>query len=172
MKYGKDLIAALEAEIAANRKAIADRYSRIDAGMTDIDDCFISQRCEERGINVAQDKIDLIKRGGCEWFREYATLDGELVNARWCNTRFGYSLRAEMPDGSVVWTTATTQKGLAKKGLKMVECLRPAWFAFHSSGSGMLGVYTGSYVPFPSGVNYATGEPADDAPVEIREVTA
>lgn len=170
MKYGAELIKELEAEIANMKAAIRNRYDRIEAGMTDIDDCFISQRCEERGIAVAQDKIELIKRGGCEWFTEYATMDGKLVNARWCNTRFGTSLRVEMPDGSVVWTTASTQKGLAKKGLKKVECLRPAWFAFRSNGRGMFGVYSGSYVPFPSDVNYATGEDASAEPIEMREI--
>lgn len=48
-------------------------------------------------------------------------------------------------------------------------CLRPAWSAFRSSGSGMAGVYSGSYVLFPSDVNYATGEAASSDPIEIRE---
>lgn len=170
MKYGKELVASLEADIAANRKAISDRYDRIDAGMTDMDDCFLSQRCEERGISVAKDKIELIKNGGCAWFREFATIDGVLVNAKWCDTRYGSKLRVEMPDGSVVWTNALTKNGLAKRGLKMVECLRPAWYAFRSSGRGLCGVYGGSYVLFPSDYNYATGEPAGAAPIEIREV--
>lgn len=170
MVYGQELINRLERDIDLNKKAISDRIDRINQGLTDIDDCFISQRCEERGIRNAEDKIRLIKDGGCSWFREYATLDGTLVNAHWCNTKFGSSLRAEMPDGSVVWTTALTAKGLAKKGLKMVECLRPAWFKFSSGYGGMLGVYSGSYVLFPSDVNYATGEPASDDPIEIREV--
>lgn len=167
--YGMELIAQLEKEIATYKAIMADRQRRIDAWQTDEDDCFISQRCDERGINLAKDKIALIKDGGCMWFTEYATLDGKIVNARWCNTRYGSSLRAEMPDGTVVWTTATTAKGLARKGLKMVECLRPAWFAFHSSHGGMMGVYTGDYVPFPSHTNYATGEAASDEPIEIRD---
>ena len=170
MVYGQELIKRLEQEIVLQKKAICDRIDRINSGMTDIDDCFISQRCEERGIREAEAKISLIKNGGCSWFLEYATLDGTLVEAHWCNTKFGSSLRAVMPDGKVVWTTATTAKGLAKKGLKKVECLRPTWFKFHSSCRGMLGVYTGSYVPFPSDVNYATGEQASDEPLEIREV--
>lgn len=170
MKYGKELVEQLEREIDRLEKSISNRIDRINSLDTDWDDCFISQRCEERGIQNNQDKIDLINRGGCEWFPEYATLDGKLVDAHWCSTKFGYSLRAKMPDGSVVWTTATTAKGLAKKGLKKVECKRPAWFAFHSSQRGMLGVYTGSYVMFPSDVNYATGEPAPVEPLEIREI--
>ena len=153
MKYGKELVAQLEAEIKRMQDAICNRIERIDAGMTDWDDCFMSQRCEERGIHNNQDKIDLINNGGCLWFTEYATLDNQLVNAHWCHTKYGYSLRASMPDGKVVWTTATTAKGLAKKGLKQVECLRPAWYKFSSSHSGMLGVYTGDYVPFPSDIN-------------------
>ena len=169
MVYGKELIEQLEAEISTLKKSIKDRQARIDAGLTDIDDCFISERCESRGIRECESKISLINDGGCMWFTEYATLDGKLVKAHWCNTKYGSSLRAVMPDGSVVWTTALTDKGLAKKGLKRVECLRPAWFKFSSESSGMLGVYTGSYVPFPSDVNYATGEKANSAPIEIRD---
>ena len=170
MKYGKELVAQLEDEIKRMQESIKNRYERIDAGWTDIDECFMSQRCEERGINNNKEKIDLINDGGCMWFPEYATLDGQLVDAHWCNTKFGSSLRAVMPDGRVVWTTATTEKGLAKKGLKRVECKRPAWFKFSSGNSGMLGVYTGEYVAFPSDINYATGEPAAADPVEIRGI--
>ena len=169
MKYGQELIEMLEKEIANYREVMADRQRRINAWQTDEDDCFISQRCDEREVNLAKDKIALIKDGGCMWFPEYATLNGTPIKARWCNTKYGYSLRAEMPDGSVVWTTADTKKGLAKKGIKKVMCKRPAWFAFHSSQGGMMGVYTGSYVPFPSDFNYATGEPASVEPVEVED---
>lgn len=171
MKYGKELVEQLEQEIKRMQESISSRYDRIDAGLTDMDDCFISQKCEDRGISNNREKINLINNGGCLWFTEYATLDNKLINARWCKTQYGYSLRAEMPDGRVIWTTANTQKGLAKKGLKKVECKRPAWYKFSSGGlSGMLGVYAGSYVPFPSDVNYATGEPAGSDPIEIRDI--
>lgn len=169
MKYGQELITSLEDQIKILQKNMNNRVERINEGSTDIDDCFISQRCEERDIALNRDKIHLLKEGGCSWFEEYATLDGTLVDARWCNTRYGTSLRVVMPDGTVKWTTARTPKGLAKIGLKKVLCLRPAWFAFHSSGSGMFGVYTGSYVLFPSDINYATGEDADDYPMEIKD---
>ena len=168
MKYGQELIAELQKEIDLLTESQRRRAERINNWETDEEDCFMSMRCEERGVRNAQDKIDLIKRGGCAWFTEYATLDGKLVNAKWCNTRFGSSLRAQMPDGSVVWTTADTPRGLAKHNLRKVSCLRPAWYCFRSSASGMLGVFSGSYVLFPSDVNYATGEPASDEPLEIR----
>lgn len=169
MTYGAELIKKLEAEIKVLQGAVDRREERIANWETDEDDCFISQRCESRGIQVAKDKIELIKDGGCAWFPEYATLDGTLVKAKWCNTKYGSSLRVEMPDGSVVWTTSSTAKGLAKRGLKRVECLRPAWYAFSSPYSGMLGVYSGSYVLFPSDWNYATGEPAKAEPIEVRD---
>ena len=169
MKYGQELIKELEDQIELMQKSISNRMDRIEAGWTDMDDCFISQRCEDRGISNNREKIALIKNGGCAWFTEYATLDGKLVDAFWCNTKYGYKLRVKMPDGRTVWTTASTKKGLAKIGLKKVECKRPAWFKFHSSQRGMLGVYTGSYVTFPSDINYATGERAPDEPIEIRD---
>ena len=168
--YGEELIKRLERDIEATKSAMRERMERINSMQTDYDDCFISIRCDERGLNLCKDKINLIRDGGCAWFREYATLDGTLVDAKWCSTKYGSSLRVVMPNGEVVWTTSCTAKGLARRGLKKVECKRPAWFAFHSSCGGMLGTYTGSYILFPSDVNYATGEDASDEPLEIRDV--
>jgi hypothetical protein len=169
MMYGTELIKKLEAEIETLQGAMNRRAERIANWETDDDDCFISERVESRGIQVNREKIALIKDGGCAWFPEYATLDGKLVKAHWCNTKYGYSLRVEMPDGKVVWTTSNTAKGLAKRGLKRVECLRPAWFAYSSPYGGMMGVYCGSYELFPSNYNYATGEDAKSEPIEIRD---
>ena len=169
MVYGEELIKKLEKDIEIMQKSLDERATRIANWETDMDDCFVSERCEIRGIRNARAKIDLIRKGGCEWFTEYATLDGTLVNAHWCNTKFGSSLRVEMPDGSVVWTTSLTEKGLARRGLKYVQCLRPAWYAFRSPVGGMAGVYSGDYELFPSDKNYATGESASDEPIEIRD---
>lgn len=168
-RYGEELVHELEQEIEEYKRQMSDRARRIDDGFTDMDDCFLSQRCEERGLANAREKIDLIRRGGTSWFIEYATLDGELVEAHWCKTRYGSKLRAVMPDGQVVWTSATTKAGLAKKGLKAVRCRRPAWFKFSSGGSGLFGVYSGTYVIFPSDFNYATGEDAQVEPLEIED---
>lgn len=170
MKYGKDLIADLEKDIARFEEALKERDARISAGETYIDDCVVSVRVEEQAITLAKKKIELIKNGGCRWFREYATTDGKIVEAKWVRTKYGPSLRVVMPNGEIVWTTATTKKGLARKGLKPVDCLRPAWYRFRSSGSGIMGFYTGSYVEFPSATNYATGEEAPEEPIIIQEV--
>ena len=170
MLFGADLIKKLEEEMETTKKVMANRAERINEGMTDEDDCFVSMRCDERALYLCQDKINLIKEGGTSWFTEYATLDGKLIDAHWCNTRYGSKLKAVMPDGQVVWTNAITPNGLAKRGIKMVYCRRPAWFKFSSNGSGMYGVYTGQYILFPSSVNYATGEDASVDPLEIKEI--
>ena len=169
MMYGNELIKKLEAEIATLQGALERRVERINNWETDKDDCFISERCESRSLALAQNKIALIKDGGCAWFPEYATLDGTIVRAKWCDTKYGCKLRVEMPNGEVKWTTANTAKGLAKIGLKRVVCKRPAWYAFTSPYSGMLGVYSGDYSLFPSDYNYATGEQATAEPIEVQD---
>lgn len=168
MKHGQELINELREEIRRLTEAQARRRERIDRWETDEDDCFLSDRVEERGIRLAKQKIQLIEKGGCEWFPEYATTDGKLVNAKWCNTRYGSSLRVEMPDGSVVWCSGG-ERSMKNKGIKRVFCLRPAWFAFRSPYSGMMGVYCGDYELFPSNWNYATGEEASTEPIEIKD---
>ena len=170
MLYGAELIKSLENEKARIQKNQLDRSQRIANWETDEDDCFISIRCDERASHLCDDKIRLIKDGGCHWFVEYQSTAGvhELKHC-WFENKFGgYSLRVELVDGTVIYTSADTEKGLAKKGLKKVLALRPAWYAFHSSQRGMMGVYSGEYVLFPSDVNYATGENAPLAPLEVK----
>lgn len=170
MVYGQELVDLLEGQMDNYRRAIARRMAQISEGDFDESDSFVSQRVDERGMSVTRSKIHLLKEcQGYGWFTEYQTLDGVLVDATWCNTRYGEKLRVEFPDGTVKWTTATTKKGLAKIGLRKVVCKRSAWFCFRSSGSGMMGVYTGSYVMFPSDTNYWTGKPAEGEPIEIME---
>ena len=169
MLYGAELVKHLEDEIVRMQEAMDNREKRIRNWETDEDDCFISERVESRTIQTNREKIKLIQDGGCAWFAEYAALDGTVVNARWGNTRYGSKLRAEMPDGRVIWTSASTKKGLEKVGLKRVSCKRPAWYSFSTPYTGMMGVYCGSYELFPSRVNYATGEEANDDPIEIKD---
>lgn len=167
-KYGTELIAQLEAEITRMQESIENRMDRINSGLTDMDDCFISQKVESETIATNQQKINLINNGGTAWFLSYATLDGQIVDAMWCNTKYGYKLRVKMPDGEIIWTASDTAKGLAKRGLKKVEILLPAWFSFSTSGSGMAGVMSGSYQLCRSDFNYATGETVTE-PIAIRE---
>ena len=77
--------------------------------------------------HLLEAQMELIKNGCQRWFFAYATLDGQVCDHRWVNTKYGYKLVVDMPDGSSVWTTAQTAKGLAKKGLKQVEVRKVAW---------------------------------------------
>ena len=70
MKYGEELIKALEDEIKNLEEVGARRWERINEGLTDIDDCFVSMKCEDRGIASNKQKIKLIRDGGCAWFTE------------------------------------------------------------------------------------------------------
>ena len=170
MLYGKELIEKLQNTINSNKETINNRFDRISDGSTDMDDCFVSQHFDEMAISEAEKKIKLINNGGAAWFNEYATLDGQLVNSAECITQYGWTRRFEMPNGEVVFSSAHTAKGLAKKGLKEVRCLRPAWYEFKSCGTGMMGAYSGDYVLVPSDVNYATGEKASEEPIKIEEI--
>lgn len=170
MLYGVELIKSLENEKALIRENQRNREKRIANWETDEDDCFISIRCDDRNSHLIDDKIQLIQDGGCHWFVEYQSTSGvHEKKHNWFENKFGgWSLRVELMDGTVVYTSADTEKGLAKKGLKKVLALRPAWYAFHSSQRGMMGVYSGEYVLFPSSVNYATGEDATVEPLEVK----
>ena len=170
MLYGKELIKSLENTIERNKEIIGNRIDRINNGSTDMDDCFVSQHFDDMAITEAKRKIELINDGGTAWFDEYATLDGQLVEYTECITQYGWTRRFEMPNGEVVFTSAHTAKGLAKKGLKMVRCLRPAWYEFKAHGTGLMGAYAGDYELVPSDVNYATGEDTSTEPIKIEEI--
>ena len=167
--YGQALIERLEAQRKTIEAQIENRRERIDRCQTDEDDCFISMKVDSDSLSQIGMKLHILRNGGTSWFVEYATLDDTIIEARWCNTKYGTKLRAVMPNGEIIWTSSDTAKGLAKRGLKRVLCKRPAWVRFYASASGMMGVMTGSYGEFPSDVNYATGEPASTDPIEMRD---
>ena len=162
--FGEELIRSLQKDIERNHDSIADRERRIMDGRTDMDDCFLSQHNDEFMLRGARQKIALLKSGGLAWFRDYQTLEGFPVKAKWVQGAWGERLRVYMPDGKTVWTSAKTAKGLAKNGLKAVAALRPAWFKIDSQGLG-----TETWTMFPSDKNYATGKPAGSDPVEVMD---
>lgn len=164
----KVTIESLEAEIARINKVIDSRNERIVNGETDEDDCFISIRVNENAIKEANLQIDIIKNGGTSWFDWYTDMNNvPCVDARWVDTKFGGSMVVNFADGRTVWTTAQTEKGLAKKGLKKVEARFPVWTKTYCHGSGMLGVFNSSVGTYRAELNRATGEYHPE-PYEIR----
>lgn len=139
------------------RESQRDRAERIARCEVEDTDCFMSIMGDRKALDLYEKQLEILNDGGCAWFTEYATLDGELVEARWVETRYGTKLVAEMPNGETVWTTATTDKGLAKRGLRKVRVKRAAWADFGSSWANV----------YPAKWNRATGEEVE-GPVAIE----
>lgn len=135
-------------------EVIRDRAERINRCEVDDTDCFMSARADRKHLDRIDRQIKLLENGCCEWFTEYATLDNQLCKSKYCKTKYGYTNRVEMPDGSIVWTSARTEKGLAKHGLKEVRVKRVAWIDYDGL--------------FPAKLNRATGEYSEDNIIEIK----
>lgn len=111
------------------------------------------------GIRRAEMEIEIIKNGGTAWFDWYTDLNGEVcTDARWVNTKYGTSLVVNFADGRTIWTSATTEKGLARKGLKQICARFPVWVKSFCNGSGLLGVFNSSVGQYRAELNRATGE--------------
>lgn len=163
-------IESLENEIKHLESIIQNRDERIKRGEVDEDDCFISMKVNSDGIKAANMKINIIKGGGTAWFDWYKDMNGvPCTDANWVQTKYGLSLCVNFADGRTVWTTATTEKGLAKKGLVKVEALFPAWVKSYSHERGLLGVFNSSVGIYRAELNRATGEYHPE-PYEIREL--
>jgi hypothetical protein len=152
-------IESLKADIARYQKSLDERNERINRWETDEDDCFISIKVETDGIKAAEMKIKIIENGGTQWFDWYTDLNGVVCeDARWVQTKYGYSLVVNFADGRTIWTTATTEKGLARKGLKKISARFPVWVKSFCNGSGLCGVYCSTVGTYRAELNRATGE--------------
>jgi hypothetical protein len=133
-------------------KAIEDRNKRINDGLTDLDDCFISQRCNERAIQEANMQLDILSGDGLGEWEVIVDQNGDEVNARWVKTRYGYKIVAN-------GIFAASKKALCKKTGWHTEVRRvPIWTKFCANASGLLGVYTGTVEIVRWHTNMVTGE--------------
>ena len=152
----RDYRAEVEATIERTRRAMADRARRIAYCEVEATDCALSMMADRETLSLCERQLEILDAGGYAWLPDYRTLDGEEVEWAWVDTRYGRKLVVDMPDGSQVWTTACTAKGLAKRGIKRVRALVPAWARLRSNGSS---VASGCYVEtYPTQLNRATGE--------------
>lgn len=159
----KNYRAEVEATLARTREIIHSRAERIANCEVESSDCALSMMADRQMVALCEKQIELLD-GNCEaWFVGYSTLDGEIVDARWVDTRYGRKLVADMPDGETVWTTADTEKGLAKRNLKKVMVKRTAWAKLQSNGSSLASGC--SVVVYPACLNRTTGEYSEDIAV-------
>lgn len=152
----RDYRAEVEAAIERTRDAMADRARRIADCEVEATDCALSIMADREQLSLRERQLEILDAGGYAWLPDYRTLDGEEVEWAWVDTRYGRKLVVDMPDGSTVWTTACTERGLAKRGIKRVRALVPAWARLRSNGSS---VASGCSVEtYPANLNRATGE--------------
>jgi hypothetical protein len=151
-KYGEELRKSILATKEHLLERIKERNERIANWQTDEDDCFLSQRVEERAISECNMQLTILDGDGTMTIDAVIDQDGNEVNTRWVDTRYGLKIV-----GRGVF--ANSEKALLKKtGWTTKEIKVPCWTKFCSSGSGLLGVYSGSYQVVRWHTNMVTGE--------------
>lgn len=89
-----------------------------------------------------ENQIAILENGGLAQFEGFATIDGEVLDWDWVDTRYGRKLRVEMPDGEVVWTAALTRNGLRRRGIMRVTYTAAAWSrAYQDTSKNPNGMY-------------------------------
>lgn len=151
--YGEALAESIQSTIACMEESLADRNERINAGLTDMDDCFISERTEQRAIQEARIQLDILRGGGTMPIDAVIDENGVEVNVRYVDTRYGPKYV-----GNGVF--ANSMKALLKKtGWTTEERNVPCWTKFMpGSGGGMCSVYTGTIGVVRWHTNMVTGE--------------
>lgn len=155
----QELIKQLQNEIEQYRATIEDRHRRIGEGLTDMDDCFFSDRMNSLHIRLARTKIEILENGGtCEFdvLRDIET--DEIVSKKKVVGQYGLCHLIEdeyvSKFGRFVGL-AKRESTYTKKGLKKDVANFPAWATTKANGSGLYGAYMSQVVVFQSKKNYA-----------------
>ena len=150
--YGEALANEIKETIRRNKAAIDDRNERISAGLTDIDDCFLSDKLERGKIHECEMQLAILSGDGCEEFEIVVDENGDDVGAHWVQTRYGNKIVAR-------GIFANSIKALCKKtGWTITSRRIPVWTKFETYTSGMSGVYSGYYKKVRWHTNMKTGE--------------
>jgi hypothetical protein len=159
MMKAQELIKELQNEINKYTAIIQDRSRRIGEGLTDIDDCFMSDKSNRLQIDLAKKKIQILKNGGTSTFTVLRDIEtGEIVSRKLVDGRFGlcHLISDEYVSkfGRFVGM-AKREATYTKKGLKQDVAKFPAWATTEASGSGLYGAYMAQVVVYQSKKNYA-----------------
>ncbi len=160
MKYGQELLVALEQELQELKARNDDRFNRVVNGDVELSDCFVSTWAGGLSQQLLETKVEILRNGGVAEFDELVYLDGTPTNARLVFTRYGSRYLVKRPDGTEEWVNPyVSEKTLAKRGYKLETVLRPAWAKISGNGGrGLAGAMSCHVDVFPSRVNYWTGE--------------
>lgn len=162
MIYGQKLLDDLKERIDSTKSLMRDRQRRISEGLTDMDDCFVSERMNQHTISELRMKINILENGGISEFEVLVDIEtNEVVSKRTVNGKFGmcWLISEQYQDKFGVFVgIAKRQSTYEKRGLRKEYRNYPAWVTFKANGTGMAGAYTGCSTIFQSDVNYWTGE--------------
>jgi hypothetical protein len=151
--YGEELRKAVLATKKRMQDAIDRRSQRIANWETDEDDCFISQRVEERAICECNMQLKILDGDGTQEWDVVLDHDGKEVRTHWFTNKWGKSTIV----GNGVFTSSLNAL-LKKTGWREAKIRVPVWTKFVANGSGMMGVYCGSYEVVRWHTNMVTGE--------------
>jgi len=155
----QEKIQRLQNRIDHTRSLMDDRRKRIADGLTDWDDCFISERSNSQNIDLLKTKIQILKNGGTSTFDVLVDIEtNEVVSKKIIDAKYGQcwviDFEYQGKFGKFVGM-AKRESTYTKKGLKQESRELPAWACYKSNGSGMMGAYSAYIHIFPCDVNYA-----------------
>lgn len=150
--YGDELRKQIEMEKAHTIEIMQERAARISRMETDEDDCFMSQRIDQSALSEYDTQLHILDGDGMMEIDAVVDQDGNEIWVHWVHTRYGGAWV-----GRGVF--ASSIKALLKKTGWKTETKRvPVWTKFVPSGSGLMGVYGGSYQEVRWHTNMKTGE--------------
>ena len=150
--FGAELTESIKKKIEHYEELLRNRAERIALGMTDMDDCFLSDKIERTSIQEAKLQLEILSGDGCEERDVIIDEDGKDVGARWVQTRYGNRITAR-------GIYASSAKALCKKtGWSEDKRRIPVWTKWIPCGSGLAGAYSGYYAKVRWHTNMKTGE--------------
>lgn len=156
-KFGKELAEEIKKDIERTRAIMARRDERISNWETDEDDCFLSQRVNEQAISEYQKQLNILNGDGFTTVQIYEDSEGIEHTIGYFRNKFGGYSYVTTVKGQKFY--ASSERALLKKSGLVAKVVKvPAWTKFCPNGSGLCGVYSGSYEIVRWHTNMVTGE--------------
>jgi len=123
-----------------DRKRSHDSFERCDT------DGFLSQWANDTMAQLYETCADVADNDGHWTFTGLADLDGNLLDAREVETRYGWAWVITTKDGETKWFNPSEARNgerrrtaNARKGYMLVDCMVPAVVMMGGSGKGLAG---------------------------------
>lgn len=153
--YGKELTEQIKKDIQRTKEVIENRHKRINEGLTDMDDCFLSEKVNHESIREMEMQLEILKGDGLMEIEVLISPEGKEFEPRWVDTKWGSKI---VVNGIFSANRKALYKRTEKLGYKLGVKKVPCWTKFISHGTGLCGVYSGSYQITRHHTNMVTGE--------------